>query len=93
MDMQTPVPVDHPEHWTMYFDGSLNLDGARVGIYFISPLWDKLRYVLHLHFLASNNTVEYEAALHGLHIAVELGVKCLQVYGNSTLVINQLNKD
>jgi hypothetical protein len=37
--------------------------------------------------------VEYEAVLHGLHIAVELGVKCLQVCGNSALVINQLNKD
>jgi ribonuclease HI len=26
-------------------------------------------------------------------IAVELGVKCLHVYGDSALVINQLNKD
>ena len=75
--MQTPVPIDHPEHWTMYFDGSLNLDGAGVGVYFISPLGDKLRYVLRLHFRASNNTAEYEVALHGLHIAVKLGVKCL----------------
>jgi len=49
-DMQTLVPVDHPEHWTMYFDGSLNLDGARVGVYFISPSGDKLHYVLRLYF-------------------------------------------
>ena len=61
----------------MYFDGSLNLDGARAGIYFISPLGDKLCYVLRLHFPASNSTAEYEAALHGLRIAVELGVKRL----------------
>jgi len=92
-DMQTHVPVDHPEHWTMYFDGSLKLDGARAGIYFISPLGDKLRYVLRLHLLASNNIAEYEAALHSLRIAIELGVKCLQVYNDSTLMINQLNKD
>ena len=77
----------------MYFDGSLNLDGAGVGVYFISPSGDKLRYVLCLYFRACNNTAEYEATLHGLHIAVELSVKCLQVYGDSTLVINQLNKD
>jgi len=77
MDMQTPVLVDHPEHWAMYFNGSLNLVGAGEGIYFISPSGDKLCYVLHLHFPASNNTAEYEAALHGLHIAVELGVKRL----------------
>ena len=77
----------------MYFDGSLNLNGAGAGIYFILPSEDKLRYVLRLHFPASNNTAEYKAALHGLHIAVELSVKCLQVYGDSALMINQLNKD
>jgi len=61
----------------MYFDGSLNLDGAGAGIFFISPSGDKISYVLCLYFRASNNTAEYEAALHGLHIAIELGVKCL----------------
>jgi hypothetical protein len=30
----------------MYFDGSLNIDGARAGVYFISPSEDKLSYVL-----------------------------------------------
>ncbi|XP_066320269.1 uncharacterized protein [Miscanthus floridulus] len=77
----------------MYFDGSLNLDGTGVGVYFILPSGDKLRYVLRLHFRASNNTAEYEVALHGLRIAVKLGIKCLQVYGDSALIINQLNKD
>ena len=77
----------------MYFNGSLNLDGTGAGIYFTSPSGDKLCYVLHLHFPASNNTAEYEAALHGLRIVVELSVKYLQVYDDSALVINQLNKD
>jgi len=77
----------------MYFDGSLNLDGAKEGIYFISPSGDKLRYILLIHFRASNNSTEYEAALHGLRIAIELGIKCLMVYSDSALVINQLNKD
>jgi ribonuclease HI len=31
---------------------------------------------------------EYEAYLHGMWIAVELGVKCLYIYGDSALVIN-----
>ena len=77
----------------MYFDGSLNLDGAGVGIFFISPSRNHLRYVLRIHFLASNNAAVYEACLHGLRIAVELGVKCLLVYSDSALVINQVNKD
>ncbi|XP_066385299.1 uncharacterized protein [Miscanthus floridulus] len=43
--------------------------------------------------MVSNNAAEYEACLHGLRIAVELSVKRLMVYGDSVLVINQLNKD
>ena len=77
----------------MYFDGALNINGAGVGILFITPTKDKLRYVLRIHFSASNNAAEYESCLHGLRIAVELGVKRLMVYRDSVLVINQLNKD
>jgi ribonuclease HI len=77
----------------MYFDGSLNIDGAGAGVLFISPTNEQLRYVLRIYFPASNNAVEYEACLHGMRIMVELGVKCLHVYGDSALVINQLNKD
>jgi hypothetical protein len=36
----------------------------------------------------ANNTVEYEALLHGLRVAVELGVKRLRVRGDSELVVN-----
>jgi ribonuclease HI len=77
----------------MYFDGSLNIDGAGAGVLFISPTKEHLRYVLRIYFPASNNAIEYEACLHGMRIAVELGVKHLYVYGDSALVINQLNKD
>jgi ribonuclease HI len=49
--------------------------------------------MLWIHFPASNNAAEYEACLHGLRIATELGIKRLMVYGDFALVINQLNKD
>jgi hypothetical protein len=32
-------------------------------------------------------------ALHGLCITVELGIKWLMVFGDSALMINQVNKD
>jgi ribonuclease HI len=86
--MNTPVSDSSPEHWKMYFDGSLNIDGVRAGVYFISPSRDRLRYVLHIHFKASNNVAEYEAALHGLRIVIELGIKRLMVFSDSALVIN-----
>ena len=77
----------------MYFDDALNNNGAGAGILFITLTKDKLLYVLRIHFLVSNNAAEYEACLHRLCIAVELGVKCLMVYEDYALVINQLNKD
>jgi ribonuclease HI len=58
----------------MFFDGSLMKTGAGAGLLFISPLGKHLRYVLRLHFPASNNVAEYEALVNGLHIAIELGV-------------------
>jgi hypothetical protein len=36
-ETQQPPPMKKPEHWKMYFDGSLNLEGAGVGVLFISP--------------------------------------------------------
>jgi len=77
----------------MFFDGSLNINGAGAGILFVSPNKDKLHCVLRILFPASNNVAEYEACLHGIWLAVELGVKRLYVHGDSALVINQLNKE
>jgi ribonuclease HI len=77
----------------MYFYGLLTIDGVGVGILFISPTNEQLRYVLKIHFPASNNAAKYEACFHGLRIAVDLGIKRLYVHGDSALVINQLNKD
>jgi ribonuclease HI len=77
----------------MYFDGSLMKTGAGVGLLFISPLRKHLRYVLRLHFPASNNMAEYEALVNGLRIAIELGVRRLDARGDSQLVIDQVMKN
>jgi ribonuclease HI len=77
----------------MYFDGSLMKTGAGAGLLFISPLEKHLRYVLRLHFPASNNVAEYEALVNGLRIAIELGVRRLDARGNSQLVIDQVMKN
>jgi ribonuclease HI len=92
-DLSAPPHQGPIEYWKMYFDGSLNIDGIGAGVLFISPTKEQLRYVLRIYFPASNNAAEYEAYLHGMRIAVELGVKRLYVFGDSALVINKLNKD
>src|SRR5207237_3606156 len=42
---------------------------------------------------ASNNDAEYEALLHGLRIAISLGIQRLAVRGDSELVVNQVQKE
>ena len=63
---QLPPTTTRPEHWTMYFDGSLWLEGGGAGVLLISPNGEQLRYVLQIMFPVSNNEAEYEALLHGL---------------------------
>jgi hypothetical protein len=93
VDTQLPTAPIQPELWTMYFDGSLMKTGAGVGLLFISPLRKHVRYVLRLHFPASNNVAEYEALVNGLRITVELGVQRLDAHGDSQLVIDQVMKN
>jgi len=66
-------------------------DGA--GLLFISPLGEHIRYVIRLHFPASNNMAVYEALLSGLCIAIELGVKRLDARGESQLVVDPVMKE
>ena len=87
---QTPLAVVDQEYWTTYFDGSLMKKGAGMGLVFMSPLGVHMRYMVHLHFPSSNNVAEYEALINDLRIAIELGIQCLDIQGDSQLVINQV---
>jgi ribonuclease HI len=92
-DTQLPLSQIQAECWTLYFDGSVMKTGVGAGLLFISPLGEHVGYVVRLHFPASNNMAEYEALLCGLRIAVETGIKRLDVRGDSQLVINQVMKN
>jgi hypothetical protein len=48
-----------------------------------------LRYVLQIHFAASNNVVEYEALVHGLKVSKDIGIHRIMCFGDSDLVIQQ----
>jgi ribonuclease HI len=67
--------------------------GAGAGLFFISPLGEHMRYAVHLHFPVSNNMAEYETLLCGLRIAIETGIKRLDVRGDLQLVIDQVMKN
>jgi ribonuclease HI len=72
---QLPTLTELLEHWVMYFDGTLKLEGAGAAVLLISPTGEQLKYVLQIFLKVSNNEAEYEALLHGLRLAVSLGIK------------------
>ena len=77
------------EQWIMKFDGSstANLGGAGVVLYHKGE--EIMALLFKLEFLCSNNIVEYEAYLTKLATAFEMGIKHLNVIGDSNLVICQ----
>jgi ribonuclease HI len=72
----------------MYFDGSKMINGSGAGVVLESPKGDLLQYVLQIHFTATNNVAEYEALLHGLCMAKEIGITRIICHGCSELVVN-----
>jgi ribonuclease HI len=74
-ETQTHLKERELECWTHNFDGSLQLQGGGVGIVVTSHNGESYMYILQMHFPASNNAAEYEALLHGLWIAMALGIR------------------
>ncbi|KAK5832543.1 hypothetical protein PVK06_016345 [Gossypium arboreum] len=79
---------EHP--WKMNFDGASNAVGNGIGAVLLSPNGDHYPFTCKLDFDCTNNMAEYEACIMGLRAAIERGIRTLEVYGDSALVIYQL---
>ena len=77
--------------WKMYFDGATNALGCGVGTVLISLERNHCPFIAKLSFDCTNNVAEYEACVMGLQAAIEKKIKKLTVYGDSALIICQLN--
>jgi ribonuclease HI len=86
-------PALDSTYWRMNFDGSKMLGGLGAGVVFTSPKGDKLQYVLQIHFHALNNVAEYEALVHGLKLAKEIGIRRILCFGDSDLVVHQVSRE
>eukprot|EP00261_Vitis_vinifera_P026846 XP_010660447.1 PREDICTED: uncharacterized protein LOC104881573 [Vitis vinifera] len=100
---EKPVDDDFPDEqyvsvtsiagWRLYFDGFANQSGFGIGILLISPqgyhIPRSVRLAFFDHHQLMNNVVEYEACITGLEIALDLGVRQLEIHRDSNLVIQQ----
>jgi hypothetical protein len=80
-------PVPDSMHWKMHFDDSKMHGSLGAGIVLTSPKGDRLEYVLQIHFTTSNNVAEYEALIHSLRLAKEIGIRRILYFGDSDLVV------
>ena len=80
--------------WCMYFNGAANHSRYRIGVLLISPYGDHIPRSIRLTFLyrhpTTNNIVEYEACILGLEIALKLGIRQMEVFRDSNLVLRQI---
>ena len=81
----------------MYFDGVANQLGYGIGVMLVSPQDDHISRSVCLAFLdqhlITNNVVQYEACILGLENALELGIRQMDVFGDSNLVLKQIQRD
>jgi ribonuclease HI len=93
------VGVESP--WELYFDGAsraeTNPDGtlskrARSGLVFKTPQGETFYHSFSLlKEECSNNEAEYEALNFGLLLALSMDIQNLHPYGDSQLVVRQIN--
>ncbi|KAG8472255.1 hypothetical protein CXB51_034451 [Gossypium anomalum] len=86
--MCVAITEDYP--WKLSFDGASNAVGNGIGAVLVSPNGDYYPFMCKLDFDCTNNMAEYEACIMGLRAAIAQGIRTLEVYGDSALVIYQL---
>ena len=81
----------------MDFDGAVGKDGAGIGIWIRSPVFQPEKVpsnvrvcAYKLAFDCYNNEAEYKALILGLQILKKLKAKRISVYGDSELIIKQV---
>ena len=87
------VSMTYITGWKLYFDGTANQSGFGIGILLISQQGDHIPRSVQLifsdHYRLTNNIVEYEACIMSLETALDLGIRQLEIHGDSNLVIQQ----
>ena len=74
--------------WTLVFDGASNMMGNGIDAMIISPKGFHTPFTIILCSDCTNNMVEYEACIMGIKDAIDMRIKFLNVYRDSTLGIS-----
>jgi ribonuclease HI len=76
--------------WSLYFDRSVCGKGQGVGCVIVSPNGRHVDLFVRLEFDCTNNKAEYEAHLYNLEYLKDMGVKDVNLFCDSKLVVQQM---
>ena len=79
--------------WKLFFDGSACDNGQEIGVVLISPSGTIFEFSNRLEEERTNNQVEYEALLFDMEFLESMGIKHVEAYGDSLLVVQQVSKE
>ncbi|XP_050890641.1 uncharacterized protein LOC127096063 [Lathyrus oleraceus] len=92
-DFEIPRPDEGPKpgsRWKLMFNGSSNYMENGVGVIMLNLNGGYTPFTSSLCFDCTNNIVEYEEYILGIEETIDLGIKILEVCGDSTLAIYQV---
>ncbi|XP_034704133.1 uncharacterized protein LOC117928348 [Vitis riparia] len=82
------VAISNLLEWCMYFDGATNQLGYVIGVMLVSSQGDHIPRSIRLAFSdrypTMNNIVEYEACILGLETTLDLSIRLIEVFGDSS---------
>ncbi|KAL6322368.1 hypothetical protein AAG906_007921 [Vitis piasezkii] len=91
------VVVTSLSGWRMYFDSMANHSRYEIGVLLISLVTITFLDLFRLAFLdrhpITNNIVEYGVCILGLETTVKLGIRQMEVFGDSNLVLRQIQDE
>ena len=85
-NVNTNFRID-PFVWTLFFDDCRSKEGACAGCVLIDPKGIKTMIAFRLEFECTNNVAEYEALVHRLRKAIDMGAREIECIGDSGIIV------
>ena len=83
--------------WSMYFDGAANHSGYGISVFLIYPHGGHIPRAVCLassdHYPTMNNIVKYKACILAMENALELGIRHMEIFSDSNIVIRWIQGD
>jgi hypothetical protein len=90
VDVEHKISCLNIRPWQLFFDGSVCKEGQGIGYVLVSlnGLWHETS--IRIEYCCTNNQIEYEALLFGLMHLDGMGIKDIDVFRDSLLVVQQV---